>query len=296
MSHSVHKAVIPTAGRGTRLFPVTETVPKELLPVGSVPVLHRAIAEAVRGGMDQLAIIERPDKPLVRTYIEHWQTELGCDITFFSQTEPRGVADAILLTADWIGEEPFLFFMPDEVCFCPQSPIARLGEVYDQTNQSVLVLTTVPSDWSQYFQGTGRIVTEHLGADLYQVQQLKEKTRKPFTPGDSSNRDNASGNTNILKGVGIGVLDGEFLALAKHFQQQHQQSQSDQEFDDVPIWQELVRRGQLLGVEVEGVVVDAGNDLGLGLANQHWLAEGRFLEIEARLPSPRPGKTGDGVG
>lgn len=292
MVHSVRKAIIPTAGRGTRLRPVTEAVPKEMLPIGAVPMVHRAIAELVRGKVDQIAIVVNSSKLVIREYLQAHLQHLDCQIHYLVQEHPRGVADAILLADDFLADEPFVFFMPDEVCLCPMSPIALLGKNYDRYQQALLALTWIPPEWVKFFQGTGRIATEPLArdtlfmsegweksdgfekegmqqpglaGDVFRITQLKDKTHDCFSTSDRGQ----------LKGVGIGILDGEFLELAR----QHQQHfDGEGEFDDVPIWQELVQRDRLLGVMTNGAIVDAGNPLGFGLANRYWLETARHFE------------------
>ena len=260
MSYFVRKAIIPTAGCGSRLHPVTAAVPKELLPIGSVPMVHRAIAELVRGQVEQIAIVVNPDKSIVQKYIGGLQFD--CQIEYFVQESPRGVADAILLADEFLADEPFVFFMPDEVCFCPTSPILQLGEVYERCQHAVLGLTWVPPEWQEFFQGTGRIVTKPVGESLFRIVQLKDKSRDRFSTSKSGQP----------KGAGIGILDGEFLQVAR---QRQQDFEGEGEFDDVPIWQELVKRDRLLGVMTDGAIVDAGNPLGFGLANRYWLEIGR---------------------
>ncbi|WP_017325227.1 sugar phosphate nucleotidyltransferase [Synechococcus sp. PCC 7336] len=267
MPHLLRKAVIPTAGRGTRLLPATQSVPKELLPIGSVPMLHRAIAELVRGDVREIAIVVSPEKPLVREYLLSASDRLNCQIEFIVQEQPRGVADAILLADAFLANEPFIFFMPDEVCFCPTSPIEQLASAYQQYEQALLALTWVPPEWSEFFQGTGRIATKLVQENLYRITQLKDKSRDRFS----------SSNAGQPKGAGIGVLDREFLDLARKAQAVFA---GKAEFDDVPIWQELVRRDRLLGVMTDGAIVDAGNPLGFSLANRYWLETGRHLNLE----------------
>ncbi|MGK7910524.1 MAG: sugar phosphate nucleotidyltransferase [Synechococcus sp.] len=266
MPKPVRKAIVPTAGLGTRLHPVTRTVPKELLPIGSVPMLHRAIAELVRGDVREIAIIVTSRKTAIQDYVS--TLDLDCTIHFVEQPEPKGVADAILRAGEFLADEPFVFFMPDEVCFCPTSPIAALKQAYATYDQAVLGLTWVPSQWLEFFQGTGRIVTAPLNGDCYRILQLKDKSRDRLsTASDAQQKSQGQ-----QKGVGIGILDSEFLVLAR----QHQQVFDGQgEFDDVPIWQELVRHKRLLGVMADGAIVDAGNPLGFALANRHWLETGR---------------------
>src|SRR3989344_3808958 len=64
------KAVIPAAGFGTRLLPVTKAVPKELFPLGVKPVIQYIVEEAVAAGIQEIIIVLHKDKDLIRHYFE----------------------------------------------------------------------------------------------------------------------------------------------------------------------------------------------------------------------------------
>ena len=63
------KVIIPAAGLGTRLLPITRVVPKELLPVGTKPAIQWVLEEAVASGLHEIVIVISSDKELLRTYL-----------------------------------------------------------------------------------------------------------------------------------------------------------------------------------------------------------------------------------
>lgn len=254
----VRRAFIPAAGLGTRLYPVTRTVPKELLPIGSTPLIHRAIAECTRGGVREIVLVISPTKQAVAECARAACEELGCTLTCVEQSQPKGVGDALLLAESHLVGEPFVFYMPDEVCFCPTSPIAELAEAYDRFRHPVLALTWLTPESASFFQGTGRLDTELVSDRHYRITALLDKVRDRFPVARSGS----------LKGVGIGVVDAEFLEL---LHQCRLQAKGDREFDDLPAWQHLVKRDRLYGVSIDGSIVDAGNPIGFAAANQYWL-------------------------
>ncbi|MDX2272204.1 MAG: sugar phosphate nucleotidyltransferase [Cyanobacteriota bacterium] len=255
---TIHKAVIPAAGRGTRLRPATRLLPKELLPIGNVPMIHRAVNELVRGGIDQIALIISPAKASVWDYFAEITPDLNCQLELLIQPEPTGTADAIGLASSFLQRDPFVIYMPDEVCFCPTSPIRQLVATYQRYQQSVLALTWLTPEWASYFKGTGRITTELIEDPTYRITALLNKSVDPFPV-------NPQGS---LKGVGIGVIDHEFMDLLFSFASHIKRPA---EFDDIVIWQHLTRSGRLLGSLVEGMVFDAGQPQGFAAANRWWL-------------------------
>lgn len=84
------KVIIPAAGLGTRLRPLTLTCPKEMLPVGGAPVMHASLLELAAAGLPATVVVG-PGKEILRT----WVAATGAPVTFAEQTHPRGTLDAV---------------------------------------------------------------------------------------------------------------------------------------------------------------------------------------------------------
>ena len=124
-------AVIPAAGLGTRLLPLTKSVPKELLPVGNRPAIQRVLAEVYRAGITQVVIVTSSRKPALRDFLRLTSTsdarrnrdaveELerllhSLQITFVEQPEPHGLRDAVWQCKPIVGSEAFALVLPDNV-------------------------------------------------------------------------------------------------------------------------------------------------------------------------------------
>ena len=154
----VRKAVIPVAGLGTRFFPVTKRVPKALLPVLSTPLIQHAVEDAVRAGVTEVAIVE--DANMVSPYFgfsaeldevlrERDKGDLAdsivdiCGMASFEsiiQPEPLGLGHAVLMAKDFVGQEPFVVLLPDEVLWGEPSATAQLLEVKSQFGGAVIGL------------------------------------------------------------------------------------------------------------------------------------------------------------
>lgn len=109
------KALILAAGKGTRLKPLTNTVPKHLLPVGNKPILFHVLDYIVEAGIEDIGIVVSPDSDAcIREAIgdgRQWQA----GITFVSQSEPQGLAHAVKVAQGFLGESPFLMFLGDNL-------------------------------------------------------------------------------------------------------------------------------------------------------------------------------------
>ena len=89
----ITKAVIPAAGKGTRLLPLTKAVPKELIPLGTKPVLEHIIEEVIAAGITQVLFVISEEKTAIRTHFGDSMGGVSFEYTF--QAEQRGLADAI---------------------------------------------------------------------------------------------------------------------------------------------------------------------------------------------------------
>src|SRR6516165_5676037 len=111
------KAVIPAAGLGTRMLPLTKGAPKEMLPVAERPMIHHVVQEAADAGIVEICIVIRNGKEAIRRYFEDDDPEIDqpdrvveklrnrCKIVFTYQAAPRGIGDAILCAKDFVGDE-----------------------------------------------------------------------------------------------------------------------------------------------------------------------------------------------
>ena len=137
------KALIPAAGLGTRWYPWSKVVPKELLPLGQYPAIHYVLEEAVAAGIREIGIIISKGKKLIKAYVEKvWQTQRPeARIVWFYQTSPRGVADALLCAKEWIQNEPTAVLYPDEI-HPSEGGIIQLRRAYEASPGCWIGLTT----------------------------------------------------------------------------------------------------------------------------------------------------------
>jgi glucose-1-phosphate thymidylyltransferase len=109
------KALVLAAGKGTRLKPLTNTVPKHLLPVGDKPVLFHVLDYIKEVGIKDIGIVVSPDSG---PYIEEavgTTAKWGGKITFVAQPEPLGLAHAVKVAQGFLGDSPFLMLLGDNL-------------------------------------------------------------------------------------------------------------------------------------------------------------------------------------
>jgi len=109
------KALILAAGKGTRLRPLTNTIPKHLLPAGDKPILFRVLDYIEEAGIKDIGIVVSPDS---HPYIEEaigTGSGWGGKITFIVQARPLGLAHAVKVAQGFLGDSPFLMLLGDNL-------------------------------------------------------------------------------------------------------------------------------------------------------------------------------------
>ncbi len=136
----ITKAVVPAAGRGTRLMPATRSQPKEMLPVGRKPTIQHVVEELAASGLHEVLLISGQGKRAIEDHLDRdiarseEKHEPWMDLRFFHarQSRPRGLADAIAIAEPFAGEQPFVVALGDSilVSHSPQPVLKRMIDVH----------------------------------------------------------------------------------------------------------------------------------------------------------------------
>jgi len=106
------KAIIPAAGKGDRLRPLTLAIPKEMIRVGTKPVIEHAISVLKAGGIRDILVIIGSKKGALLDYLGSGK-RMGVNIYYKVQEELKGLGDAVYQGKDWVGEEDFTVIYGD---------------------------------------------------------------------------------------------------------------------------------------------------------------------------------------
>jgi UTP--glucose-1-phosphate uridylyltransferase len=108
----IRTAIIPAAGLGTRLAPLTRFIPQELLPVAGQPLIEYAIREALHCGIHRIVVVTSEAKPALEEYLARSGAERG-EIEVVRQAAPRGLGAAVACAREAVGRETFAVLLPD---------------------------------------------------------------------------------------------------------------------------------------------------------------------------------------
>lgn len=202
MNQKVRKAVIPAAGLGTRFLPATKALAKEMLPIVDKPTIQFIVEEALKSGIEDILVVTGKSK---RSIEDHFDSNLELEINlkdkgkdellqlvdettgirlhFIRQSHPRGLGDAVLQAKAFVGNEPFVVMLGDDLMNINGEGgllTKQLMDDFDRTHASTIAVMEVPeSEVSSY----GVIAPQGNGENgLYSVETFVEKPSPAEAP------------------------------------------------------------------------------------------------------------------
>ncbi len=188
MSVVVERAVVPAAGLGTRMLPITKSIPKEMLPVGEKPMIQVAIEELSASGIRKIAIVIRQGKEVIREYllskypysqrqdksiVELEELVAGVELSFVFQEKLDGLAGALLAARDFVDDNPFVMLIPDQLIYGSTPATAQLVSKYIPDPSSVYSsLVQLPKKEVPYFIGSSGFEFEIVDHPRVRVNRL----------------------------------------------------------------------------------------------------------------------------
>ena len=167
MNKSVRKAVFPVAGLGTRSLPASKAVPKEMLPIVDKPLIQHTVEEARDAGIEEFIFVTGRGKSIMEDHFDHvveleealrergkdeaLAAVLDCIIepgklAYTRQQQPLGLGHAVWCARAFVGDEPFVVVLCDDLVLARPGCLTQMVEAYAQVGGNVVAVEDVPRE------------------------------------------------------------------------------------------------------------------------------------------------------
>ncbi len=257
---NLRTCVFPCAGFGTRFFPATKVIPKEMLPLVDKPILQYGIEEARDSGFDKLIIVTSKGKDSILDHFDR-TTELErslrerqkfdllsevenvssmVDLIAVRQKEALGLGHAVSIACDAVGDQPFAVVLPDDVILADEPCLLQMRRVFEETGRPVVALMEVPPEETSRY---GIVAGAAMRGRRFKITDMVEKP-KGRAPSQYAI-------------IGRYILPPEIFPL---LQKTGRGAGGEIQLTDA--MRQLVQRGDFYGYIFEGRRYDAGEKIG----------------------------------
>ncbi len=199
----IRKAVIPAAGYGTRMLPITKSISKEILPLVDKPIIQIVVEELVAGGIEDIIIVTASHKTDLVSYFgdvdpglaEHLraggagkqaimhqldQVQDLANFAFIEQRKLYGTGSPVLDAEPYLGNEPFIYTFADDFFIAKENSFKQMIRVYEQYDSPVLGCMNRVQD--EDFDKYGYIGGEMISPGVIETQKVVEKPGRDNAP------------------------------------------------------------------------------------------------------------------
>ncbi len=279
------KAIITAAGKGTRQYPATNAVQKELFPLVDLdgitkPTIQIIIEQVLNAGIEEIAIIVQPgEEKQFKTHFQElsdsdsaafqnksWglkQSELlkkmRHTITYIHQTEQHGFGHAVYCAKEWVDNDPVLLLLGDHIFLShvENSCVQQVVEFYERFKKSIFAVQQTSSD-ELYLFGTvgGALVDSRYG--IYDLDRIAEKPSPEYATTHLAIQELPPHIFLTIFGI-YALSPTVFEILEEHVRAN---KRSGGEIQLTSALDELLKSEGGIGLEVAGERLDMGNPLG----------------------------------
>ncbi len=269
------KAIVPAAGLGTRMLPFSAAAAKELVPLGTRPVIQWTLAEAAAVGVDEAAVVVSPAKKGLRKFLEgelpeaysrfeaarEWLRLLeSVRVRVVEQPEPTGLGDALLRARAALAGESYYLMYPDNVVADGPALFTDLNKTYASLD---ICIVACKAD-KPYFRGSNFVIPGWHTDDAFFVESL-------------TRRDDPQPSNIAWRAAGRVIVSDEYFAALEEARPRAEGE--SRELDDIDAYDALAAAQRLLCLPPSVPIFDAGSPEGYAEA---WTA---FLDGSLRPPS-----------
>lgn len=277
----ITKAIIPSAGLGTRFLPATKAMAKEMLPIVDKPAIQYVIEEAIASGIEDIIIVTGRNKRAIEDHFDYnvelesilqerkqydLVTELNtisemANIHYIRQKKAFGLGHAVWSARKFIGDEPFAVLLGDDIIRSSIPVMRQLITHYVYNQSPVIAIQKVPKEQANRYGIVTPKDSINFSHPYFQIEHMEEKPEKP----DSN-----------LAIVGRYILTPDIF----RFLEDNTNADFLNEVQLTPALNKLNRIDPIFGYVFEGTRYDTGNKVGLIQATIDFALEREELRKE----------------
>lgn len=201
----IRKVVFPVGGLGTRFLPATKSMPKEMLPVVDIPLIHYAFEEARAAGIEEFIFVTGRNKDAIENHFDHayeleqtlsskhkdqqlasasaWLPKPG-SVVYLRQQEPMGLGHAVWCARHVVGDEPFAVILADDLVHAGVPCLKQMIAAYETLGPvNMAAVMDVPREKTASY-GILKTITDD--GTLVQASGLVEKPAPALAPSTTS--------------------------------------------------------------------------------------------------------------
>jgi UTP--glucose-1-phosphate uridylyltransferase len=268
MTKEVRKAIIPAAGLGTRMLPVSHAIPKEALPIVDLPAIYFLVEEAAKSGINDILIITNRDKEVLEDFFDYSPeydealSKRGRDearemlhriadmanVYFLRQKSAKGLGHAVGRARSFVGDEPFAVLYGDYIIFSKTPVCRQMIEQYHAYGRPVVGVKPVTPEQIQKYSSM-KVSPIEGSQNAYFCDDMIEKPK----PGEEFS------NLSILGRV---LLEPDIFDIIDALP-----PGAGGEIQLTDAMRIVARQRGVTALEFEGTRYDLGSKLGLMMAN-----------------------------
>ncbi|MAZ55840.1 MAG: glucose-1-phosphate thymidylyltransferase [Flavobacteriales bacterium] len=162
------KGILLAGGAGTRLYPITIPISKQIIPVYDKPMIYYPLSTLIAAGISEILLITTPNDLALFKLLLSDGSQWGCKITYAVQAEPKGIAQAFIIAEEFIGEDNVVLILGDNIFYFPS-----LDRVVKNS-----ITTSGASIFAYHVSDPSRYGVVELGAKN-DVLSIEEKPKNP---------------------------------------------------------------------------------------------------------------------
>ncbi len=277
---TINKCLFPVAGYGTRFLPATKSIPKEMLPILTKPLIQYGVEEAMSAGMTTMAMVTSKYKQAIEShFLPHSDIEISiegtakeslldevnyvseqCEFTYIEQQQMLGLGHAIYTGKPLIGNEPFAVILPDDLCVNDgDSVLTQMTKIYAQYPDCCIVAIeeVLMTEVDKYGVIDGELLEGSI--DAYRVISMVEKPSPKDAP------------TNLAI-IGRYILTPEIFDVLENTS-----PDKNGEIQITDALMTLAKQGKVIAYKFQGARYDCGSVKGFVIATNH------FAQVEGLI-------------